>query len=172
MLPCAGEKRYSEYVTYVEYVALSRTKGGDVSATAATPVDYPSFTRARTHLKDVLDASSNGRIVTIARDGKVNAVVAADRLRDYFFRTVPPRVRVASEEGRVITLMEGRPFVSEGSDVEAALADLVVSLREYAEDWELRLQHAPNHADAWALVQLVRLSSDAELLDWFDRGDE
>lgn len=68
--------------------------------------------------------------------------------------------------------MSGRPFVSEGATVDDALADLLESLREYAEDWDTRLQHAPNHQDNWALVQLVKLSSEEELLEWFERGGE
>lgn len=134
--------------------------------------DYASFTDARDHLKDVLDAAARGRVVTVARGRELSAVVQADRLREHLARTVSPDVRIAAEEGRVIALMEGRPFASEGASVEDALADLVLSLREYAEDWEERLQRAPNHAGAWALVQLVRLSEDAQLLEWFERGGE
>lgn len=96
----------------------------------------------------------------------------AEHLRKFFFRTVSPRVELASEDGRVIALMSGRPFVSEGATVDDALADLLESLREYAEDWDTRLQHAPNHQDNWALVQLVKLSSEEELLEWFERGGE
>lgn len=135
-------------------------------------VDYPSFSRARERFKDVLDAATAGRVVTIARGGNVSAVVAADRLRDYLLSTVVPGVELTVEGDRTIALMADRPFVSEGSDVETALADLVVSLREYAEDWETRLQHAPNHAHAWPLVQLVKLCTDAELLEWFESGGE
>lgn len=135
-------------------------------------VDYPSFTSARTHFKDVLDATEQGRSVTVARDGQVSVVVPADRLRGFFFRTVSPRVEVTSEHGRIIALMSGRTFVSEGATVDDALSDLVLSLREYAEDWEARLQQAPNHRDNWSLVQLVKLSSDAQLLEWFERGGE
>ena len=138
----------------------------------AAAVDYPSFTSARNHLKAVLDATEQGRSITIARDDQVSVVLPADRLRGFFVHTVSPRVEVTSEDGRVIALMPGRPFVSEGASVDDALADLAVSLREYAEDWEARLQQAPNHRDNWALVQLVKLSSDAELLEWFERGGE
>lgn len=135
-------------------------------------VDYPTYSSARTHFKDVLDASESGRSVTVSRDGQVSVVMRAERLRTFFFRTVSPQVELAHEDGRVVALMSGRPFVSEGATVDEALADLVESLREYAEDWEARLQHAPNHRDNWALVQLIKLSSDEELLDWFERGGE
>lgn len=132
--------------------------------------DYQTFSSARIHLKEVLDRARTGRVVTISRGTDVSAVVSAGRLRDYFFRTVPPRIEIAHEDGRVIALMRSRPFVSEGLTVDDALADMVESLREYAEDWGDHLSEAPNHAGNWALVQLVQLSTDEELLDWFERG--
>jgi len=67
-------------------------------------------------------------------------------------------------------LMEGAPFVSEGRDVDGALADLVLTLREYAEDWDLGLGAAPNHAQHGALVGMVKRSSDAELTEWLKSG--
>lgn len=138
----------------------------------ASTVDYPSYSSARTHFKDVLDATERGVSVTVAREGQVSVVLPAERLRAFFFRAVSPRVELTHDGDRVIALMSTRPFVSEGATVDAALDDLRESLREYAEDWEARLQHAPNHRDNWALVQLVKLSSDEELLDWFERGGE
>lgn len=134
--------------------------------------DYGSYTDARTHLKEVLDATAHGRTVTVRRDEQVSAVVPAEKLREFLFTTVSPHIEIFKENGAVVVLMRGRPFVSEGADVETALADLALSLREYAADWEDRLQYAPNHASAWALVQLVKLSTDEQLVDWFDRGGE
>jgi hypothetical protein len=134
--------------------------------------DYPTYSRARIHFKDMLDATADGRTVTVARDGQLSAMLPVERLRDYFFRTVSPRVSVFREGGRVVALMEGRPFVSEGADVEGALDDLLLTLREYAEDWNARLRHAPNHQASWGLVQLITLSTDDELRDWLERGGE
>ncbi|GAA3929405.1 hypothetical protein [Microbacterium soli] len=134
--------------------------------------DYPSYSSARAHFKDVLDATERGRSVTVAREGHVSVVVQADRLQSFFFHSVAPRVELTTEDGRVIALMSGRPFASEGATVDDALDDLILSLREYAEDWEARLQQAPNHRDNWALVQLIKLSSDEQLLKWFEHGGE
>lgn len=138
----------------------------------AAVASYPSFSSARSHLKEVLDLARAGRTVTIARGGDVSAVVSAEKLREYFFETVSPRMQVSHEDGRVVTLMESRPFVSEGLTVDEALGDMVDSLREYAEDWGDHLSEAPNHSGNWALVQLVNLSSDSQLLEWFERGGE
>ena len=134
--------------------------------------DYRTFTDARSHLKEVFDATARGRTVTVQRDGQLSAVMPVDRLRTYFSRTVSPRVRVTREGDRTIALMDGRPFVSEGTNVDGALADLALSLREYAEDWDDRLESAPNHAGNWALVQLIKLSTDEQLLEWLERGGE
>ena len=134
--------------------------------------DYGSFSEVRSHLKEVLDATARGHTVTLLRDGQLSAVMPVERIRSHLFRTVLPRISVTREDGLTIALMEGRPFVSEGADIDSALEDLALSLREYAEDWEARLQHAPNHAENWALVQLVKLSTDEQLRDWFERGGE
>lgn len=133
-------------------------------------VDYPSYSAARSHFKELLDATAAGRSVTVERDGHLAALVPADRLREHLAATTAANVSVFREDGRFIALMEGRPFVSEGTTVDEALADLLVSLREYAADWNERLKVAPNHQAAWALVQLVQLSTDEQLFDWFDGG--
>lgn len=134
--------------------------------------DYPTFAGTREHLKDVLDATAQGRTVTVGRGKEVSAVMPLKKVRDYFFRTVSPRTKVFSEDGRVVAIMDGRPFASEGVTVDDAIGDLIESLREYAEDWEGHYQHATNHAQNWALVQLVNFSTDDQLNDWLERGGE
>lgn len=138
----------------------------------AVPADYPSFSSARAHLKDVFDSAHKGNVVTIARGQETAAVLSAEQLHKYFLRTIAPNLEVAQEDGRMITLMRGRPFVSEGLTVDDSLKDLVLSLREYAQDWEDHLSEAPNHVAHWPLVQLVKLSTDEELLEWFEHGGE
>ncbi|WP_281640304.1 hypothetical protein [Aurantimicrobium minutum] len=134
--------------------------------------DYPSFSSARDHLKDVLDATEDGVSVSVARQGNVSVVLPLDRLRDYFFRTVSPRISIFTEKSLTVALMVDRPFAAEGVDLDSALADLIVVLREYAADWDTRLKDAPNHQQYWALVQLVKYSTDEQLLEWFESGGE
>ena len=50
--------------------------------------------------------------------------------------------------------------------LDAAIADLIDGLREYAEDWNDHLHTAPNHAGHLSLVELVELSDDDQLRDW------
>ena len=135
-------------------------------------IDYPSYSSAREKLKDVLDAVDQGKTVTLAREGSVSVVVPLERLRDYFFRTVSPKISVFKEKGITVALMTDRPFAAEGVDVDSALSELIIVLREYASDWEQRLKDAPNHKQNWALVQLIKVSTDEQLLDWFSHGGE
>ena len=139
---------------------------------ATAHADFESVTEARKSFRAVLDMADRGRAVTINRNNTVSAVVPAGKLRAFFAATVPSRASVFAEDDRWVVLMEGRPFVSEGDTLDAAVADLVVSLREYAADWDARLRLAPNHEDNWALVQLVNLSSDEELTSWIEQEGE
>lgn len=106
--------------------------------------------------------------MTVVRDDFVAAIVAADRLQEYFARTIPPHAKAFFEDGAWVVLLENRPFVSEGVSLDEAVADLILSLREYAEDWEEHLQSAPNHAGNWGLIQLITLSTDDQLAHWLN----
>lgn len=134
--------------------------------------DYPSFSSARENLKEVLDATEHGVSVSVARQGNVSVVLPLDRLRDYFFRTVSPRISIFTENTLTVALMVDSPFAAEGVDLDSALTDLALVLREYAADWDIRLKDAPNHQQYWALVQLVKYSTDEQLREWFETGGE
>lgn len=134
--------------------------------------DYPSFSSARENLKEVLDATEHGVSVSVARQGNVSVVLPLDRLRDYFFRTVSPRISIFTENTLTVALMVDSPFAAEGVDIDSALTDLALVLREYAADWDTRLKDAPNHQQYWALVQLVKYSTDEQLREWFETGGE
>lgn len=136
----------------------------------ALAADYDSTSAARKNFREMFDAATRGKAVTIRRGEETAAIMSADRLREHLFRTVEPRAHVFSEEGRWIVLLSGRPFVSEGGTVDEAIADLVLTLREYAQDWDERLRLAPNHEQNWALVQLINLSTDEELVEWIEHG--
>ena len=128
-------------------------------------VDYESYSSAREHLKDVLDRAQNGQVVTVRRDSATAAVLDADRLRSYLASVVPPCVKVVAEAQGWSAFVPGLPVAGAGATLDAAVADVVDALREYAEDWP-RLQHAPNHRENWGLVQLVALSDDDQLRQW------
>lgn len=130
-----------------------------------TPLTFGSYSEARGHLKDVLDAADEGRPVVVSRDGAHAAVVDAGRLRYALARLCRPAQVVAEADGWSV-FIPGLPVAADGSTLDEALGEMTDALREYAEDWSDRLRHAANHRDQWGLVQLVALSDDDELKEW------
>jgi predicted RNase H-like HicB family nuclease len=129
-------------------------------------VHYDNYTAARTHLKEVLDAAADGELVTVRRDASKAAVVDANRLRHFLATCVPSSAQVVHEGGGWSAFIPGLPVAADGATFEEAIDELVVAIREYADDWRARLRHAPNHSDNWGLVQLVDLSDDDQLRVW------
>ncbi len=128
-------------------------------------LSYKSYSEARGHFKDLLDAAARGRPVVVHRDRSAAAVVDADRLRRALGR-ICPKAEVVKEAGGWSVFIPGVPVAADGADFGDALKEMVDALREYAEDWFDRLLDAPNHRENWALVQLVALSNDEQLGEW------
>lgn len=129
-------------------------------------VHYDSYTDARAHLKDLLDAAETGRVATVRRDSSMAAVVDVKRLRHFLASIVPSRAQVVPEAGGWSVFIPGLPVAADGASFDEAIAEMIDALREYAEDWQERLLNAPNHRDNWGLVQLISLSDDEQLRDW------
>jgi predicted RNase H-like HicB family nuclease len=129
-------------------------------------VHYDSYTDARAHLKDLLDAAEKGRVATVRRDSATTAVVDVERLRHFLAALIPSRAEVVAEAGGWSVFISGLPVAADGATFDAALDEMVDALREYADDWQERLLESPNHRENWGLVQLVSLSSDEQLRDW------
>lgn len=129
-------------------------------------VHYESYTEARMHFKDLLDAAERGRVATVRRDARTTALVDRERLRHFLAAVCPSRAQVVAEDGAWSIFMPGAPVAADGATFDEALDEMVVALREYAEDWQERLLDAPNHAGNWGLVQLVSLSDDGQVRDW------
>ena len=62
--------------------------------------------------------------------------------------------------------LPGLPLGASGGTFDEAVDEMVGALREYAEDWADHLSTVSNHRNNWGLVQLVSLSSDAQLSEW------
>jgi predicted RNase H-like HicB family nuclease len=133
---------------------------------AMSIVHYDSYTEARAHLKDLLDAAERGRVATVRRDAGRTAVVDVERLRRSFAAMIPSRAQVVAEAGGWSVFIPGLPIAADGATFDEALDEMIVALREYADDWQDHLLDAPNHRDNWGMVQLVSLSDDAQLRDW------
>jgi predicted RNase H-like HicB family nuclease len=129
-------------------------------------VHYDSYSEARTHLKDLLDAAERGRVATVRRESASAAVLDADRLQHFLATVVPSRAQVVPEAGGWSVFIPGLPIAADGPTFDAAIDEMVQALREYAEDWQDRLLDAPNHRDNWGLVQMISLSDDGQLREW------
>jgi predicted RNase H-like HicB family nuclease len=129
-------------------------------------VHYDSYTDARAHLKDLLDAAERGQVATVRRDTRTTALVDQERLRHFLSVVCASRAQVVAEEGGWSVFIPGLPVAADGSSFDEALDEMILALREYAEDWQDRLLDAPNHAGNWGLVQLVSLSDDDQLRKW------
>ncbi|HEY0641134.1 MAG TPA: prevent-host-death protein [Pseudonocardiaceae bacterium] len=127
---------------------------------------FDSYTAARAHLKDLLDAATRGRVATVRRDSTRSAIVDAERLRYFLARLHPARAEIVAEAGGWSIFIPGVPVAADGATPDEAVGEMIDALREYAEDWQDRVADAPNHRDNWGLVQLVSLSDDAQLREW------
>ena len=129
-------------------------------------VHFDSYTDARAHLKDLLDAAERGRVATVRRDNRTTAFVDRERLRSFLASVSPSRAQVVAEAGGWSIFIPGLPVAADGATLDEALDEMILALREYAEDWQNRLLDAPNHANNWGLVQLVTLSTEAQMREW------
>lgn len=129
-------------------------------------VHYESYTDARSHLKDLLDAAERGRVATVRRDAVTTAVVDVARLRHFLTSLIPSHAEVVSEGGGWSVFIPGLPVAADGATFDEAIIEMIDALREYAEDWQDHLLDAPNHRENWGLVQLISLSDDEQLRDW------
>jgi predicted RNase H-like HicB family nuclease len=152
---------YLKYLTYLAGSVILQVRGGSM-----TTVHFDSYTDARSHLKDLLDAAERGRVATVRRDSRTTALVDRERLRYFLASVSPSRAQVVAEDGGWSVFIPGLPVAADGASFDEALDEMIVAMREYAEDWQARLLDAPNHANNWGLVQLVTLSDDQQLREW------
>lgn len=129
-------------------------------------VHYESYTDARAHLKDLLDAAEKGQVATVRRDAARTAVVDVQRLRHLVVSLVPSDAHVVPEADGWSVFIPGLPVAADGATFDEAITEMIEALREYAEDWQERLLDAPNHRENWGLVQLISLSDDEQLTEW------
>jgi hypothetical protein len=130
---------------------------------------FDSVAEGRSHLRELLDAAARGFPAGLRRDNAGFAIVDAARLRQLLAVRSRHAEIVAEADGWSI-FVPGIPVAADGETLPEATAQMIDALREYAADWIDRLHVAPNHTENWWLVQLVELSSDAELADWLTAG--
>jgi predicted RNase H-like HicB family nuclease len=133
---------------------------------AMTALHYDSYTEARAHLKELLDAAEQGRPASVRRDTSTAMVVDAERLRRFLLSACPSRAEVVAEAGGWSVFIPGLPVAADGATFDEAITEMVDALREYADDWQDHLYNVPNHAGNWGLVHLIELSDDDQLQQW------
>ena len=130
-----------------------------------TPVQ--SATETRANFKAALDLAEQGISVPVMRGGHLTALVDANRLRESLLHLVNPDVQITCGEHEWWATVGDIPSITAtGDDFDTAVVDLISAVREYAFDWNNDLRLYPNHADNWGFVQIVSLSTDAQLRDW------
>jgi len=129
-------------------------------------VHYDSYTDARAHLKDLLDAAEKGRVATVRRESARTAIVDVKRLRHFLASLIPVRAQVVAEAQGWSVFIPGLPVAADGATFDEAISEMVDALREYAADWQERLLDVPNHRENWGLVHLISLSDDEQLREW------
>lgn len=132
---------------------------------------FETFTAARAQLRGVLDAAHEGLVTTVVRENERFVVVTAESLRQDLARLSPSRAAVVAEGGGWSAVLPGVPVHGDADTFDGAIDDLIDALRDYAEDWNVRLHRAPNHEQHRSLVTLVELSDDDQLRDWLISRD-
>jgi predicted RNase H-like HicB family nuclease len=147
---------------------LSRVRWREASDLEAvmSALHYDSYTEARTHFKELLDAAERGQPATVRRESSTAMVVDASRLLRLLLDIYPSRAQVVAEEGGWSVFIPGLPVAADGATFDEAITEMVDALREYADDWQDHLYNVPNHADNWGLVHLIALSTDDQLREW------
>jgi predicted RNase H-like HicB family nuclease len=118
------------------------------------------------YLKDLLDAAAQDQVATVRRGNELTVFVSADRMRQLLRRATPLKAEVHDEDGWWWAFVPNMPVSADGASFEEAITDLTDALREYAAAWDDHLGTAPNHQQHWGIVQLIKLSDDAQLREW------
>ncbi len=129
-------------------------------------VHFATLTEGRAHFTDLFDAAESGRPASVRRESSRAAIVDADRFRHALTELRPARAELVAEAGGWTIVIPGLPVAADAATVDEALDGMVEALRDYADDWNDRLLHAPNHSQNWGLVQLIVLSGDQQIKDW------
>lgn len=129
-------------------------------------------TEARANWSQFVDAAEAGEWQLISKYSRRVVAVRAQDLQAllatcYAFR---PEVLV-EDEGYAVWLPELDVY-GQGATLEEATADLVDAARQYADEWEDGLRHAPNHRPRAGWVRRLQLAGDDATLRQVLFGDE
>lgn len=131
-----------------------------------TTTHFTTVAQGRQHLRELLDAAEQGLPNSLQRNNLSAVVVDADRLRSILATARPAHAEAVPEQDGWSIMLPVLPLAADGDTFDAALDDLAEALRDYAADWVDHLRNTPNHRANWDLVQLIDLSTDAQLKEW------
>src|SRR5262249_41180445 len=97
----------------------------DTGGMAPSLAHYDSYTEARTHLKELLDAAERGRPVTVRWESARAAVVDAERLRHLLASASSLRAEVVPEAGGWSVFLSGTPIAADGATFDEAIDEMV-----------------------------------------------
>ncbi len=129
-------------------------------------VHCDGYTDARNNLETLLNAAENGQVATARRGSATAAFLDAARLRPLLESVIPSHAQIVQEADGWSVLIPGLPVAADGATFDEAVSEMVEALREYAQDWQDGLLHAPDHRENWGLVHLISLSDDEQLREW------
>jgi predicted RNase H-like HicB family nuclease len=123
--------------------------------------EFRTLSASRTALTTIFDRAEAGSATVMGRRGHSPvAVLPVDRADEALAANFPLDPKVSFGAGGVAAWIAELPVHAQGATIEEAGQALVEALREYADDWESSLRHAPNHAENWGYVFRVRLRPD------------
>lgn len=129
-------------------------------------VSFENTRDVRSHLKEWLDAATDGRPAVVKRASTAVAVVDAQRLVKFLTAVRPLNAELVPEAEGWSIVVPGIPVAADGATLDEAVDEMIDALRGYAEAWSDRLRLAPNHEDNWGLVQIIALAEDDQLRGW------
>jgi predicted RNase H-like HicB family nuclease len=93
-------------------------------------------------------------------------VLSEQHVRSLLASRVGSPVEMVFEDGAWAAFIPGLPIATEAASPDEAVDELILALREYAEDWHDHPGRAPNHAENGPLVELIGISDDDQLRAW------
>lgn len=128
------------------------------------PISVSEF---RSGTKEVLDRSDRGALPIVQRRGsRPLALIPLEELAETLARfEFKPEVFTDAEDGSTAVWLPELEIYGQGSDLEAAIEDLVLEVELYLEVWETEdLTSAPNHAHRLGWVRRLQTCAGDRVL--------
>ena len=122
-----------------------------------------TVTEARRQLPSLLDSAQRGHWQLVGRRNRREVILAdADEISTLLGAGYRFHPQVMMGENDVGLWLPELNTHAVGATLEEALQELADVMLEYAEDWEDRLRHTPNHRGNVGYVRRIELAGDVE----------